>query len=98
MFPHLATWEVRESFTEAAEWLAPPLPLSQFDSLNIEAIVWSITSLMDQELRWPGCLMPCIKKDHHPCHVPLLPRQPQRTAPGMAGIEIEMALSWLALR
>lgn len=28
---------------------------------------------MDQELRWPSCLMPCIKKDHHPCHVPLLP-------------------------
>lgn len=48
------------------------LPLCQFDSLNIEAIVWGNTPLMDQELRWPSCLMPCIKKDHHPCHVPLL--------------------------
>lgn len=49
MFLHSTSWEV--TFFEAAEWPVPPLPLSQADSLNIEAIVWSITPLMDQELR-----------------------------------------------
>lgn len=39
---------------------------------------------MKQELRGPSCLMPCIRKDHHPCHVPLLPRWPRCTAAGMA--------------
>lgn len=80
MFLHFKTWEVTEYFIEAAE--RPHLLLSQSDSLNFEAIVWSI--LMNQELRGPSCLMPCIRKDHHPCHVPLLPRWPRRTAPGMA--------------
>lgn len=39
MFLHFTTWEVTEYVIEAAEWLVPPLLLSQSDSFNIEAIV-----------------------------------------------------------
>lgn len=39
MFLHFTDWEVTGYIIEAAEWLWPPLLLSQSDSLNIEAIV-----------------------------------------------------------
>lgn len=63
----------------------PPCPAAQ----TLQPLPEAWGPLMDQELRRPSCLMPCIKKDHHPCHVPLLPCRPRRAAPGMAGAETE---------
>lgn len=50
-----------------------------------------------EELCQPGYLMPCIKKDHHPCHVPLLPCQAPGTATAWALTPPEPASSQIRL-